>query len=465
MDILLVAAEFAPWVQNTGVAEVVACFSKTLKQVGHTVTVVVPFRSIYDQSGLLLARRLSRLKLADSRELSVYDTQLTSGVQLVFVDLAVSDETPFGLNEAVVFAQAVAALVNDRSNMGVHTDIVHVHDWLGSFVALAIEQLDGPRPPTIVTLHDGIQTPEFARTETAALGPFATAPQLLLADRISLPALAVKTAQAVITSSHEQARQLADPSRSGPLALDLQSSSRPVLGIPIGVDYSRANPAIDPQLTSRFDAEDPAHKAACKGALQKQLGLEIDVNQPLLFIAGPLREVHGQVIAEILPRLLDYPVSVVVAQQPTDDPSIAQQVNGVAADWRSRIATLPVSSAQPHTPALGAADLALLGPAASPLDSYPHFALRYGSVPVIDLVGVHADYLLDCDAKLQTGNCFAFGACSADQVLGALARSIGAWEQPGFDRLRRRIMRMDLGWERPTRRAIQMYRQVLGIKV
>jgi len=126
---------------------------------------------------------------------------------------------------------------------------------------------------------------------------------------------------------------------------------------------------------------------------------------------------------------------------------------------------LPLTSDQPNTLALGAADLVLLGEASSALHTYDLFALRYGAVPIANLSGAFADQLLDCDAKLQTGNCFAFDSWATDEVLGATSRAISAWQQLGFERLRRRIMRQDLGWERPTRRAIQLYRQVLGIKV
>jgi|GEM_PF-2908159 len=464
MDILLVASEFAPWVQHTGVAEVVASFSKTLKQTGHVVSVFTPYRTAYAQSGLLLARRLSKLRLADSRELTVYDTQLTSGVQLVLVELGVDDPAGFGLRDAVVFAQAAAALIDDRGNMGVHTDVVHVHDWLGSLVALAIEQLDGPRPPTVVTLHDGIQVPGPADpSELAALGPFAAAWQGL-ADP-NLTALALRTAKGVIASSHEHARRLATPGQAGALVQEGQSLSQPVLGIPPGVDYSRANPAIDPQLPTRFDAEDSEQKAACKGAFQRQVGLDADIDHPLLFISGPLQGVHGELVVQLLPALLDYPVSLVVALHPSDNPAISEQVRSFAERWSARCATLPVAGAQISTPALGAADFVLLGPASSPLDVNHLFALRYGAIPIAGLVGSHADALLDCDAKLQTGNCFGFEAWTLEQVLGAVARGLSAWEQPAFGRLRRRSMRQDLGWERPTRRAIQLYRQVLGIKV
>jgi len=466
MDILLVASEFAPWVQNTGVAEVVASLSKTLKQVGHTVTVVVPHRAAYDQAGLLLARRLSKLKLADSRELAVYDTQLTSGIQLVLLDLSCDHHAEVCFEEAVVFAEAVAALINDRSNMGAHTDIVHVQDWMGSLCALAIEQLDGPRPPTVVTLHDGIDVPNAAQSpDSAALGMFGSSPRAFFNGQPSLTAAALRTAKGIITLSHLQARLLTDPTHGEPLSEELRQLGLPILGIPAGVDYARANPATDPQLPSRYDAEDSSQKATCKGALQKQLGLELDVVHPLLFITGPLLARQGHVVADLLPKLLDYQVSIVVGLQNRDELQTADKVRILAEQWKQRIAVLPLTSDQPNTLALGAADLVLLGEASSALHTYDLFALRYGAVPIANLSGAFADQLLDCDAKLQTGNCFAFDSWATDEVLGATSRAISAWQQLGFERLRRRIMRQDLGWERPTRRAIQLYRQVLGIKV
>jgi starch synthase len=463
MDILLAASEFAPWVQRTGVSEVVASFSKTLKQIGHATTVVVPYHSAYDQAGLLLARRLSKLKVPEGRELSVYDTQLTSGVQLVLLDLG-AEETS-APEQAVVFAQAVAALINDRSNLGAHTDIVHVQDSLGSLVALAIEQIDGPRPPTVVTLQDGVESLANAKGQSAQIGSLDDVQRALQSGEAALGVLSVRTAKAVITPSHAQARALVEPQNGSALLSQLRQEGKPIVGIPVGVEYGRANPATDPQLPVRFDAEDASHKAVCKGTLQKQLGLDVSVSNPLLLIAGPLTGDAGRTVVELLPRLLDYSLSVVVATQPGDDQAVIDAVCRLANDAKSRVATLVLNNGQPHTPSLAAADFALLGDASSPLSIVHLFALRYGAAAIANLAGYYSDQLVDCDAKLETGNCFGFGSWNATEVLGAISRAVTAWAQPSFERLRRRMMRQDVGWERPTRRSLQVYRQVLGIKV
>lgn len=112
-----------------------------------------------------------------------------------------------------------------------------------------------------------------------------------------------------------------------------------------------------------------------------------------------------------------------------------------------------------------AADFVWLSDPRSTLDPNHLLALRYGCIPIARQCGVYADYLLDCDAKLQTGNCFSFEVNEADHVLGAISRAVTAFARSDFAGLRRRVMRQDVGLERPARRMIQVYRQSLGINL
>jgi starch synthase len=468
MDILLVASEFAPWVCHSEVAEAVASFSKTLKQVGHSVTVFVPYSTAYETGGLLLARRLTLLKINDLDELTVYDTQLPSGVQLVLVGLGANTNGHSTVKAASQFAQAVAALVKERGDLSVQTDIIHVHGWFGGLSALALEKLNGPRPPVVFTIYD-INQQEYVSASSNAqieLGPFAGMPQLTLDGKSNILAAALRTANSVTTVSDTYARLLGDAVHSGILASVVHELSSPVVGIMGGIDYARLNPAIDPLLIARFDAEDPSQKGTCKTALQRELGLELDLHCPLLFVPGPLTEVNaGLAVSNSLPALLGQPICLVVAAQSTDDDDIAEAVRQLANQWPKRIALLPINGDRPLHRALSAADFVLFTSQRTALESGHLFAQRYGAVPVASSHGVFGDSLVDCDAKLETGTGFMFNEPTVEELTGAVARAVTVWGQPGFDRLRRRVMRQDLGWERPTRRMLQVYRQVLGIRL
>jgi starch synthase len=468
MDILLVSSEFAPWVQYSGVAEVVASFSKTLKQVGHSVSVVVPHSHVYEEAGLLLARRLTPLKIDGQDGLTVFDTQLTSGVGLTLVSLGSEINGQGDARSAALFAQAVAALIKERHELSLRTDIVHVHDWFGGLVALALEILDGPRPPVVFTIYDVDQKGNVSLSNgaKAELGPMRDMPQLSVGRELNILAAAIRTASCVTTVSDAYAEMLRDPLVSGSLAQVVNELKQPMLGIPGGIDYARYNPAIDPLLVARYDAEDFSQKGTCKTALQRELGLELDLKCPMMFVPGSLRDdLGGQLIVGSLSNMLDQPLSVVVSAHPNDSAEMADAVRRLAQQWPKQLTLLPTDSPQGRHRALSAADFVLLTAQQSPLDSGHLLAQRYGALPIAIRTGHYASSLVDCDAKLETGSAFLFDEPSIAALTGAVARAVTAWGRPEFDRLRRRTMRQDLGWERPARRMLQVYRQILGIRL
>jgi starch synthase len=468
MDILLVSSEFAPWVQYSGVADAVASFSKTLKQVGHSVTVVVPYSHAYEVGGLLLARRLTPLKIDGHEGLTVFDTQLTSGVGLTLLSLGSDSNGPRDAQSAALFARAVAALIRERQELGLHTDIVHVHDWFGGLVGLALEVADGPRPPVVVTVYNVEQQGKvlLSNGAKAELGPMSEMPQLSVGNELNILAAAIRTASCVTTVSDAYAEMLRDPLVSGALAQVVRELKQPMIGIPGGIDYARYNPAIDPLVVARYDAEDFSQKGTCKTALQRELGLELDLSCPMMFVPGPLRDdLGGQLIVGSLSSILDQPLSLVVAFQSSERSELTDAVVRLAQQWPKQLALLSVDNLQAKNRALSAADFVLLPAQQSPLDSDHLLAQRYGALPIADRTGLYASSLVDCDAKLETGGAFLYDESTIEALTGAVARAVTAWGRPEFGRLRRRTMRKDLGWERPARRMLQVYRQILGIRL
>ncbi|HEY3665842.1 MAG TPA: glycogen synthase GlgA, partial [Polyangiaceae bacterium] len=72
------------------------------------------------------------------------------------------------------------------------------------------------------------------------------------------------------------------------------------------------------------------------------------------------------------------------------------------------------------------------------------------------------DAIVDADAELETGTGFLFDSLDAESLLGALSRAFSAYGNPAFARLRRRVMRLDLAWDRAARRYAQVYRKLVS---
>ena len=77
MEILFAATELAPFVKVGGLADVVAALPKALRALGHSVTLVLPRFPAFEEQGLLVARRLTPIKL-ESIDVTVFDGRLAS---------------------------------------------------------------------------------------------------------------------------------------------------------------------------------------------------------------------------------------------------------------------------------------------------------------------------------------------------------------------------------------------------
>ena len=468
MDILLALAELAPYVRETQACDSATALVKSLRQLGHRVTVAAPRSPGFEAGGLLAARRLTPLTLEDGREVNVLDGQLASGAELVLFDLPGlfdregvygegGTEYPDNAERFAAFAKAVAALVEQRAELGKAVEVVHAHDAVASLVPLALR---GQRVPVVFTIHDIERRAEFPESARAKLG-FADTSSLTAAGSVSGVASALSLAAAVTTVSSRYAEEILDPARSGALAPLLSGLAEPLLGIPGGVDYATCNPATDTALESRFDAEDPSNKGRSKVAALKRLELELELDRPLLVFLGDLgREPGADALFEALPELLKLDLALVIAN--TGTAAHGDRFQALAKEYAGDLACVSQVDDRFSRQLLAGADLALVLSTGGPGGNRQLFAQRYGAVPIAFAAGGLVDAIVDADAELETGTGFLFDALEAEALLGALSRAFSAYGNPGFARLRRRVMRLDLAWDRPARRYAQVYRKVIS---
>jgi starch synthase len=467
MDILLALAELAPYVRETEASDAASALVKALRQLGHRVTVAAPRTPGFEAGGLLAARRLTPLTLADGSEVNVLDGQLASGAELVLFDLpGLFDRADiYGENGTeyadnawrfAAFARAVAALVEQRAEQGKAVEVVHAHDAVACLVPLALR---GQRVPVVFTIHDITRRADFPAAARSSLG-FADLSSLELGGSLSGLCSAISLSAAVTTVSANYAQEILDPARSGELAGPLSRLAEPVLGIAGGVDYATCNPATDTALESRFDAEDPSNKGRSKVFVLKKLELELAVDRPLLVAMGDLGAGDaGEALFAALPEILKLDLALVVAN--TGKAAAAARFQKLAAEYSGDLACVAQVEDRFARQLYAGADLALILPSGGPGGDRHLFAQRYGAVPIAYGAGAAVDAIVDADAELETGTGFLFDSLEPEALLGGISRAFSAYGSPKFARLRRRVMRLDLAWDRPARRYVQLYRKLI----
>lgn len=461
MDVLMVTAELAPYARETRAADAVAALCKALCQLDHRVTVVAPRHSGFEAQGLLAARRLTPLRIDAESQITVFDAQLPTGATLVLLDIpSAFEREPTEAEGMGVFCRAVTALAKQRTDRSPPFDIVHLNDWQTAAAAQGVRSLDDG-PAVVLTIHDGARRGIVSAADLAEFGLDASAPSYLEAHGTSLLAGGVSAAHAVTTVSPTYGTDLLDVNRFGALARALVDRPEPLAGILGGLDYALFNPATDSALRSRYDAEDPSNKGTNKVELQRAHGLEIDPDRPLVgAVLEGGRDSGADVLEAALPSIVKNDLSFVAVVR--GDQEAAERLAAVVKDERDRFAVVVSTDDAVARRLCAGADLLLLPARYDESAVWARAAQRYGALPVAQAAGAHVDAIVDSDAALETGTGFLYDEPSKEELLGALARGLAACASPRLRALRRRVMRLDLGWDRPARRYVQVYRQAIA---
>jgi len=482
MDILFVASELAPMIKVGGLADVAAALSKALRLLGHKVTIALPRFPAIEAGGLMLARRLTPLTLEGGVEVTLFDGRLGSGVELILLD--VQDRPSAGLYDRPgiygengvdypdnarrfgLFNRAVVEVVRQRARTGVPFDIVHAHDWPAAMVPYLLREsgADFPRTRSILTIHNLAHQGTFSPDVLVHLGlgrEHFTTELLEFYGQANFLKGGILAADAITTVSNTYAREILTRDLGERLDGVLLTRRDKLQGIINGIDYAVWNPMTDPALPARYDAEDISNKGRCKSGLLQEIGLEIQPDRPLLVSIG--RVVHqkgSDLLAAALPKILKSDVSVVIAG--TGDEALEAKLKAAVAKAGERAAFLGAVSEPLSHRLFAAADLVLIPSRYEPCGLVQLYAQRYGALPVACATGGLSDTIVDADAALETGSGFLFDKPTAVALTGAVQRAVVAMTHPRWPALRRRVMRQDLGWDRPARRYAQLYRTVLA---
>jgi starch synthase len=482
MEVTFVTTELAPFVKVGGLADVSSALPKALRALGHAVTIVMPRFAALEKHGLLLARRLTPLRftLGDRAfEATLFDGRLASQVDLVVVDLPGffdregvygerGEDYPDNALRFAALSRAAAELVRQRASGGRLTDVVHCNDWPTALVPTYLKTLADGEPAlatvrTVLTIHNVAYQGNFAKDVLPSLGidwKAFTIDGIEFYGRINLLKLGVVTAALVTTVSPTYGHEIQTPEYGAGLDGVLRSHGDSLVGITNGIDYAIWNPATDPAIAARYDGEDFGNKARCKAALQRELGLPIDGDAPLLAYVGRMVEQKGtDLLAAAMPKLLRA-TDVQIAVAGDGDASLVAAVEGAVGKSHGRASFVRAASEEVVHRIFAGADLVAIPSRYEPCGLVQMYAQRYGALPVAHATGGLLDTIVDCDAKLETGTGFLFQEASVESLLGATERAIAARRLARWPALVRRALRLDRSWDRPARRYEQLYRSV-----
>ncbi|MEO8508335.1 MAG: glycogen synthase GlgA [Betaproteobacteria bacterium] len=474
--VLSVASEVYPLVKTGGLGDVVAALPAALAHEGiamrtlvpgypavlealHDVHIVHTYANLYGAAARLLRARAAGL------ELFVIDApRMFARAGTPYAD---ESGTPWSDN-AFRFAALAAAAVSIARGAAPDfvPDVVQAHDWQAGLVPALLHYGEGPRPATVMTIHNLAFQGQYPREWLAALG---LPPRAWAMDgveyygTIGFLKAGVALADRITTVSPTYAAEIR--TQEGGMGMDglLRERAHVLTGIRNGIDDTVWNPGTDTHLAARYDARHLGRRSPNKAALQARFALDVDPDAPVFGVVSRLTHQKGMdLVADVVPHIVASGAQLAVLG--SGDPALENRLTAAATRHDRRVAAvIGYDEALAHL--LQAGIDALLVPSRfEPCGLTQLVALRYGALPVVARVGGLADTVIDANEMAlaaDTGTGFQFAPVSRSGLALAIGRALAARRDTRtWRRLQAHAMATDVGWRAPAKRYAELFRDV-----
>ncbi|KAI8464053.1 MAG: hypothetical protein J3K34DRAFT_441759 [Monoraphidium minutum] len=232
-------------------------------------------------------------------------------------------------------------------------------------------------------------------------------------------------------------------------------------GIVNGIDMEEWNPATDPDLAANYSIADfKAGKAANKAALQKELGLPVDPDIPMLAFIGRLDFQKGaDLVLQAAPWLMSQGVQLVCLG--TGTPDLEAGLRWLEATYPDQArGWVGFNVAMSHK-MTAAADILLMPSRFEPCGLNQLYAMRYGAVPVAHKTGGLGDTVIDFDPfkKPPVGTGWTFSNFETGGLMHAAGLALSTMKKhpEDFEGIQRRGMERDSSWNASAREYEQIF--------
>ncbi|KAK1266425.1 hypothetical protein QJS04_geneDACA000593 [Acorus gramineus] len=485
MNIILVAMECAPWSKTGGLGDVAGALPKALARRGHRVMVVVPRYGIYSEAKDLGLYK--RYKIAgQDMEVNYFHASI-DGVDFVFMespDFRHRGNNIYGggrvdiLKRMVLFCKAAVEIPWIVPCGGVcygDGNLVFIaNDWHTALLPVYLKAYyrdNGLMKYTRSVLvihniaHQGrgpvedfsiVDLPDHYLDLFKLYDPVG-------GEHFNIFAAGLKTADRVVTVSHGYAWEIKTSEGGWGLHEIINDSDWKLQGIVNGIDMTDWNPEVDIHLKSdgytNFSLDNfQTKKPQCKAALQRELGLPIRDDVPMIGFIGRLDHQKGvDLIAEAIPWIVSQDVQLVLLG--TGRADLEEMLKKFDSQYHNKVRSWVGFSVKMAHRITAGVDILLMPSRFEPCGLNQLYAMMNGTIPVVHAVGGLRDTVQQFDPYNETGFGWTFERAEANRLINALGNCLNTYRnyKDSWVGLQRRGMSQDLSWDN----AAKLYEEVL----
>ena len=478
MKILFAASECVPFIKTGGLADVVGALPKELIKTGADVRVILPLYKTMDPKWRAQATELLNFYVElgwRKQYVGVYQLEYC-GVTFYFID----NEQYFGrdyvygsgTDEGERYAYFCRAVLEALPKIDFIPDVLHCNDWQTGLIPVMLKiQYNSlgmyKDIKTVYTIHNlkfqGIFPIDFVE-EMLSLGSLAyTSDSLEFYGMCSYMKGGLVYADEINTVSPTYAQEIQTAYYGERLDGLLRSRLDHLCGILNGIDTVEYDPETDPMIEQHYTAETFDEKVKNKLLLQKELGLTVDPDIPMI---GMVSRLSGQKGLDLVECVFE-PIMNTGAQVVVLGMGESKYVDLFSwAQWKYSgqfAACFQMNNALAHK-IYGACDLFLMPSMFEPCGLSQLIALRYGTLPIARETGGLRDTVLAYNKYTGDGNGFTFLNYNAHDMLYVIEQAVRMYKENRitFNRLATRAMQGQYGWDRSAQTYLELYKKALG---
>ncbi len=480
MKIALLASEAAPYIKSGGLGDVMEALPAALGRIAdNEVALLLPYYKKIKDNPRFEVESVTHFHVALSwRQQYAGILRLKNcpaGVTVYFIDnlyyFGAREGACYGdMDDGERFAFFAKACLDALVSLDFIPDIIQCNDWQTALVPTFLQAQYHPFFPNtkcVFTIHNieyqGWGDPYFFDDVLALPGQYRAC--LDMNGAVNVMKGAIETAHAVTTVSETYARELMYPYYAHGLDTVLAGCRGKFTGITNGIDVTVFNPETDSALPCQYNADTFIQgKAACKAALQEEVGLPVAPDTPLMVMVTRLAGHKGlDLLCNIAHQLLaEEDVQLLILG--TGEPHFESYFTELANQFPQQAAAKIGFNLALASRIYAGGDIYLMPSKSEPCGLSQMNAMRYGTIPVVHATGGLKDTVPSVDVTGSGGLGFTFQSYNAHDFLAAIKRCLALYHQDraGFQNLQRKDMQQDFSWDKPAEKYMELFRKLTG---
>ena len=472
--VLFVASEAQPFCATGGLADVCGSLPKEIRKEDASIDIrtIIPlysnipncFRKDFKYIGHIYVTLSWRKEYCGVFE---YDYE---GVKYYFIDNEKYFKREGGeygyFDDCERFAFFSKAVLDILPTIDFFPDIIHVNDWQSALVPTYLKTCGFDERysniKTILNIHNiQYQGRYGSQVLTDVLGIDQQHAGILTYDNdVNILKGAIVTSDKVITVSPSYAEEIKTPEHANGLHEIVKENAYKLRGILNGLDYQFYDPATDKVIYNNYSVDDLTNKKKNKELLQKEMGLEVNPDKPIVAFCSRMNVHKGfDLVKTCIERLInDLDIQFVgVGSGEREYEDFFRYLNN---KYPGKVHISLGYSLEIGKKIYSGADIYIMPSLTEPCGLSQIVASRYGVVPIVRETGGLKDTIKDFGCE-GGGNGYTFASRNAGDFEYLVRRAVADYhDKEGWLEKIHTVMSIDFSWNKTAKEYIETYNEL-----